>query len=172
MLGNSQRVNLFIFLAITAFLVKLPIYGVHMWLPKAHVEAPVGGSIVLAAVLLKLGGLGLLILLPLVYNYSGFILLSAVGLIGSIVVRLSCLRVADLKILIAYSSVAHIRYLVFRLSLGYQQILMGGLLIIIMHGFTSSGIFLLCYYLYVVRKSRSLFLNKGLLTLSVVIRAI
>lgn len=143
-----------------------------MWLPKAHVEAPMGGSIVLAAVLLKLGGLGLLILLPLVYNYSGFILLSAVGLIGSIVVRLSCLRVADLKILIAYSSVAHIRYLVFRLSLGYQQILMGGLLIIIMHGFTSSGIFLLCYYLYVVRKSRSLFLNKGLLTLSVVIRAI
>jgi len=93
-----------------AFLVKMPLYGVHLWLPKAHVEAPVAGSMVLAAVLLKLGGYGImrmmLILEPLtkdlVYPFI------ALALWGIIMTGTICLRQTDLKSLIAYSSVGHI----------------------------------------------------------------
>lgn len=87
----------------------MPLYGAHLWLPKAHVEAPVAGSMVLAAVLLKLGGYGmmrmLMILDPLTKELSyPFIILALWGIIitGSI-----CLRQTDLKSLIAYSSVSH-----------------------------------------------------------------
>lgn len=93
-----------------AFLVKIPLYGVHLWLPKAHVEAPVAGSMVLAAVLLKLGGYGMtriiILLDPITKQISyPFIVLAMWGLVmaGSI-----CIRQTDLKSLIAYSSVSHI----------------------------------------------------------------
>jgi NADH-ubiquinone oxidoreductase chain 4 len=83
---------------------------VHLWLPKAHVEAPVSGSIILAGVLLKLGGYGLirvfpfLLLIGLTYN---FVFIS-VSLLGGFLISLVCLRQIDIKALIAYSSVAHI----------------------------------------------------------------
>nr|YP_009463895.1 NADH dehydrogenase subunit 4 [Oreochromis andersonii]AUW55186.1 NADH dehydrogenase subunit 4 [Oreochromis andersonii] len=92
-----------------AFLVKMPLYGAHLWLPKAHVEAPIAGSMVLAAVLLKLGGYGMMrmmiMLEPLTKELSyPFIIFALWGVImtGSI-----CLRQTDLKSLIAYSSVSH-----------------------------------------------------------------
>jgi NADH-ubiquinone oxidoreductase chain 4 len=93
-----------------AFLVKIPIFLVHLWLPKAHVEAPVAGSIILAGVLLKLGGYGLLrvysfIILRGVINNFVWV---AISLVGGVLVSLICLRQIDLKALIAYSSVAHI----------------------------------------------------------------
>jgi NADH-ubiquinone oxidoreductase chain 4 len=95
---------------ILAFLVKIPIFLTHLWLPKAHVEAPVSGSIILAGVLLKLGGFGLCRIICLLSLYvtklrSYFIGLSLVGIIY---VGFMCCRLNDIKALIAYSSVSHI----------------------------------------------------------------
>lgn len=94
---------------IIAFLVKMPIFLVHLWLPRAHVEAPVAGSMILAGILLKLGGYGLLRVISFISVVGVRVNFVWVGirLVGGVLVRLVCLRQVDLKSLIAYSSVAH-----------------------------------------------------------------
>jgi len=92
-----------------AFLVKIPLFGVHLWLPKAHVEAPVTGSIILAGVMLKMGGYGLMRLnLILKGNLILNNILIRIPIIGGVAIGLKCLKQVDLKILVAYSSVVHI----------------------------------------------------------------
>nr|VFU78659.1 NADH dehydrogenase subunit 4 [Proasellus grafi] len=149
--------------ALLAFMVKLPLYLVHLWLPKAHVEAPVAGSMILASVLLKLGGYGMVRLLPKLV--SGVVsvnwALMAWGLVGGLIVSISCLRQADIKVLIALSSVAHMA-VVFGgiLSLTAWGI-NGAVLVMLGHGFCSSGLFCIANMNYERSGTRSLLVMKG-----------
>nr|YP_009326493.1 NADH dehydrogenase subunit 4 [Cottus szanaga]APD51939.1 NADH dehydrogenase subunit 4 [Cottus szanaga]APD51952.1 NADH dehydrogenase subunit 4 [Cottus szanaga] len=147
-----------------AFLVKMPLYGVHLWLPKAHVEAPVAGSMILAAVLLKLGGYGMMrmvvMLEPLTKELSyPFIVFALWGIImtGSI-----CLRQTDLKSLIAYSSVSHMGLVVGGILIQTPWGFSGALILMIAHGLASSALFCLANTSYERTHSRTMLLARGL----------
>nr|WJQ22267.1 NADH dehydrogenase subunit 4 [Gambusia holbrooki]WJQ22293.1 NADH dehydrogenase subunit 4 [Gambusia holbrooki] len=150
-----------------AFLVKMPLYGAHLWLPKAHVEAPIAGSMVLAAVLLKLGGYGmiriLVIFAPSTKELSyPFIILALWGVVmtGSI-----CLRQTDLKALIAYSSVSHMGLVAAAILIQTPWAFTGALVLMIAHGLTSSALFCLANTNYERSHSRTMLLVRGLQTL-------
>nr|BBU25770.1 NADH dehydrogenase subunit 4 [Marukawichthys ambulator] len=147
-----------------AFLVKMPLYGVHLWLPKAHVEAPVAGSMILAAVLLKLGGYGMMrmvvMLEPLTKELSyPFIIFALWGVVmtGSI-----CLRQTDLKSLIAYSSVSHMGLVIGGILIQTPWGFTGALTLMIAHGLASSALFCLANTSYERTHSRTMLLARGL----------
>jgi NADH-ubiquinone oxidoreductase chain 4 len=156
--------EIFSLILLGAFFVKLPLYFTHMWLPKAHVEAPVVGSIILAGLILKLGGYGLLLcnLFPLLLN-SFVMLVVCLSVLGAGVVGLLISRLTDIKVIIAYSSVVHIRLVAVCAISGGVGGLIGLVLIIICHGFTSPGIFAGANIIYERSHSRRALLNKGLL---------
>nr|YP_010223329.1 NADH dehydrogenase subunit 4 [Macrohectopus branickii]UCL27461.1 NADH dehydrogenase subunit 4 [Macrohectopus branickii] len=158
---------LFFFFLVGAFLVKFPMYSVHLWLLKAHVEAPVAGSMVLAGVLLKLGGYGLVRVLPVLSNgqtmLSEAVLCTSVW--GSAVVSVSCLRQMDMKLLIASSSVVHMGLCISGLFVLSEWGLKGTMSVMIGHGLCSSGLFYLANVVYERSGSRSLSISKGMLSL-------
>nr|YP_009503518.1 NADH dehydrogenase subunit 4 [Abroscelis anchoralis]AWX64126.1 NADH dehydrogenase subunit 4 [Abroscelis anchoralis] len=160
--------NIYMYISmIFAFLIKLPMYMVHLWLPKAHVEAPVSGSMILAGILLKLGGYGLLRVLVMFMNMTmkfSYILMS-IGLVGGVIVSLMCLRQTDLKLLIAYSSIAHMGMVLGGIMTMNYWGFYGAYMMMIAHGLCSSGLFCLANISYERLNSRSMFMNKGMLNL-------
>lgn len=164
---NSVNLVILYFLIIMAFLVKIPIFLVHLWLPKAHVEGPVSRSIILAGIILKLGGYGLIRLMKLLSLVSLKLRLIWIilSLVGGIIISLLCLHLIDIKLLVAYSSVVHIALVIAGiLSLTYYGF-MGRLILIIGHGLCSSGLFVLINLIYERLGSRRLIINKGLINL-------
>ncbi|MEK7835802.1 MAG: NADH-quinone oxidoreductase subunit M, partial [Pseudomonadota bacterium] len=144
--------QMMVFLAfMVAFAVMVPMWPVHTWLPDAHVEAPTGGSVVLAAIMLKLGGYGFLRLsLPIVPDASqelaGFVI--ALSLIAVVYIGLVALVQSDMKKLIAYSSVSHMGFVTLGIFIFSAQGIEGAILQMISHGFVSGALFLCVGVMY------------------------
>nr|UDF87492.1 NADH dehydrogenase subunit 4 [Loxostege aeruginalis] len=153
------------FCMVMAFLVKMPMYFVHLWLPKAHVEAPVSGSMILAGIMLKLGGYGLLRIMVMVQSLGlkFNIIWIVISLLGGFYISLKCFCQVDIKSLIAYSSVAHMSMVIGGIMTMNYWGFIGSYILMIGHGLCSSGMFCLANINYERLNSRSLYINKGMM---------
>jgi NADH-ubiquinone oxidoreductase chain 4 len=161
---RRESLNGFLLLIIlVSIIIKLPLFGIHLWLPKAHVEAPVSGSMVLAAVILKFGAYG-------IYRFFSFFflfllfqrsLLVSFLVLGALLARIVASRQSDLKSLVAYSSIRHIGILIRGVVFGGISGLKGSFIILLSHGFCSSALFFLVNFFFERSFSRQLISLRG-----------
>ncbi len=149
-LGMNAQILIF-FALFAAFAVKVPMWPLHTWLPDAHTEAPTGGSVILAAILLKMGAYGFLrFSLPILpdasHQLAGFMI--ALSLVAIVYIGLVTLMQTDMKRLIAYSSIAHMGFVTLGFFIFNSQGIEGGLVQMISHGFISGALFLCVGVLY------------------------
>jgi len=157
--GAITAPTLLFWLFTIGFLVKIPVVPFHTWLPDAHTEAPTAGSIILAGVMLKMGGYGLLrIALP--FAPSAFDasrgLLAGLGIIGIVYGAAMAFVQTDLKRLVAFSSVSHMGFVVLAISVGTPEALSAAMLAMISHGFVAGLLFLLVGAMYERTHTREL----------------
>nr|WEF74997.1 NADH dehydrogenase subunit 4 [Amblyomma mixtum] len=154
---------IFIFLML-GFLVKIPMFFFHLWLPKAHVEAPISGSMILAGILLKLGIYGIFRFKMMMINElvkSGEIF-TTISIWGGVMISLFCMYQIDIKALIAYSSVCHMGIVLGGLINFTIYSSVGSLLLMVGHGLCSSGLFCLANMIYERVFTRNMIMFKGL----------
>lgn len=152
---NKQKLLWLAFFA--SFAIKVPMVPVHIWLPEAHVEAPTAGSVILAGILLKLGGYGFLrFSIPMFPDATVYFtpLVYAMSVIAVIYTSLTTLRQIDLKKIIAYSSVAHMAFVTIGMFTLNPQGMEGSILLMLSHGIVSSALFLCVGVLYDRHKTR------------------
>nr|YP_010580928.1 NADH dehydrogenase subunit 4 [Sternaspis chinensis]YP_010580941.1 NADH dehydrogenase subunit 4 [Sternaspis liui]QIB72583.1 NADH dehydrogenase subunit 4 [Sternaspis scutata]UZT27139.1 NADH dehydrogenase subunit 4 [Sternaspis chinensis]UZT27152.1 NADH dehydrogenase subunit 4 [Sternaspis liui] len=154
-------------ISVSAFMVKMPLFFVHLWLPKAHVEAPVAGSMILAGILLKLGSYGLIRISLFLFKMTKPIapVFMSISLWGAVISSMICIRQQDLKSLIAYSSVGHMGLLTAGLMSNSKWGWQGSLAMMVAHGLCSSALFAIANMTYEKTNTRSLSLTKGMINI-------
>ncbi len=173
-IGTNAARWLFLAFAL-AFAIKVPVFPLHTWLPDAHTEAPTAGSVILAGVMLKMGTYGLLrfglYLFPEASVWFGPVMLT-LGTIGIIYGALTAVVQKDLKRLVAYSSVAHLGFIVLGTYAITNQALSGSVLQMINHGVSTPALFLLVGWIYERRHTREIAQLKGLQKLAPVMAGV
>nr|YP_009257366.1 NADH dehydrogenase subunit 4 [Angiostrongylus malaysiensis]ANG44583.1 NADH dehydrogenase subunit 4 [Angiostrongylus malaysiensis] len=155
------------FILSLSFMVKFPVYFLHLWLPKAHVEAPTTASMLLAGLLLKLGTAGFLrILSSMNFSYNNFWLF--LSLLGMLLSSFSCLFQSDSKSLAAYSSITHMSFLLLAMSVLFISGKVASVLMMLAHGYTSTLMFYLIGEFYHASSSRMMYFLNGLLGSSMI----